>query len=273
MMSAVVVTFVSVLAVRAPLPRSNCITNTLPLCLCVGVFLSGSRWCNFQSDVDACVLPDFFIWEVFISFQLVSTGVWKGGERSEGFWTNIYSATAAPEPHFLCLFPVLGLVRTLCSLPVWNINVANTRTDTQSWLRVCHLWSWRMLCFVAPLWSHSSFAFDNTDNPPTRSLIQSSTYTHTHKHFQMLGSPYTTPTTHMYTHTLGANHCHGNSNQWGLLFPYYSRDVTVSLSLHYDFFLFSSSASSSLFFFLLPFYSKVLFIHNQVKQAIFFYMG
>ncbi len=70
---------------------------------------------------------------------------------------------------------------------------------------------------------------------------------------------YTKPSTRKYnhaqrhTHTLGANHCHGNSNQQRLPFPYYSADMTASLSFlpssHYDFFL------------LLPLYLWFLIIH------------
>lgn len=59
---------------------------------------------------------------------------------------------------------------------------------------------------------------------------------------------------------LGANHRHGNSNQQKLSFPYYSEDMTVSLSfllpsLEYDCFFssppcFPSSLSRSVFFFI-----------------------
>lgn len=59
MMPAAVVTLVSAWAVRAALPRSNCATYTL--CLCVGVFLTGSCWCHFQSDADACAPADFCV--------------------------------------------------------------------------------------------------------------------------------------------------------------------------------------------------------------------
>lgn len=113
---------------------------------------------------------------------------------------------------------------------------------------VCHPQS-RLVSFAAPLWSPSSFAFDNTDNPTTRSP-HSNLRLHTHPRTQ----------THSCTRTLGANHRHGNSNQQKLSFPYYSEDMTVSLSfllpsLEYDCFFsfppsFPYSLSRSVFFFI-----------------------
>ncbi len=76
-------------------------------------------------------------------------------------------------------------------------------------------------------------------------------YTHKYNHAQMH--------TQRHTRTLGASHCHGNSNQQRLPFPYYSGDMTVSLSfflpsLHYDFFFFSFHSLPSSFFLCVFFY-------------------
>lgn len=88
--------------------------------------------------------------------------------------------------------------------------------------------------------------------------IQTSVSTHTPLTHSCAQAPRTQ--THSCTRTLGANHRHGNSNQQKLSFPYYSEDMTVSLSfllpsLEYDCFFsfppsFPSSLSRSVFFFI-----------------------
>lgn len=117
----------------------------------------------------------------------MSTGVWEG-EISEQTFIKPWQRGAPLSVPVSCFrfgqkAAHIGNVKHLHhSSPTHACTHAHTQTFLIVWF--CRLWSRRMLCFVAPLWSPSSFAFDNTDNPPTRSLIQSPTYPQTHTHVQ-----------------------------------------------------------------------------------------
>lgn len=204
-MPAAVVTLVSAWAVLAVLPQSNCATNTptLVVCRCVSVrklLVSfperRGRLCSgpFLRLRSARFLPTCVNWR-FLGKHLFSHGS-AGAPFSLPVSHFRFSQNAA----------LIGSVNIYITHPQHTHKHAHIHRVLI--VCVCRLWSCRMLCFVAPLWSPSSFAFDNTDNPPTRSLIQSPTYTHTHTRTHSY--TYTLPNirTQTYTHTHSYTYIH-----------------------------------------------------------------